>query len=75
VTEPLGMLPGERVYRVHWVPGSDSLLGICHCGAECRAEEPVALWDWLLAHPDGHRDGHRDGHPAGHSADRPGGPR
>jgi hypothetical protein len=49
------MLRGDRVYRVHWIPGTDTLRGVCHCGAERAAEEPVELWDWLLAHPDGHR--------------------
>ncbi|WP_218617789.1 hypothetical protein [Cryptosporangium aurantiacum] len=39
-----------------WVPGSDRLHGRCHCGAESDAEDPVTLWEWLLAHPD---------HPAG----------
>ncbi|MEU5904570.1 hypothetical protein [Micromonospora sp. NPDC047527] len=50
-----GVLTGDRVYRIHWVPGSDTLRGICHCGAERVAEEPVELWEWLLAHPEGHR--------------------
>lgn len=50
------MLPGERVLRVNWLPGSDRLLGRCHCGAEAEAEDPVEMWEWLLAHPD---------HPAG----------
>jgi hypothetical protein len=52
------MLTGEQVYRVHWVLGTDLLLGVCHCGAEFQADDPVLLWDWLLAHPDGH--GHVD---------------
>lgn len=42
------------VYRVLWVPGSDSLLGVCHCGAERLSEDPVDAWAWLLAHPEGH---------------------
>lgn len=42
------------VYRVRWVPGSDSLLGACHCGAEYLSEDPVDVWAWLHAHPDGH---------------------
>jgi hypothetical protein len=46
------MLPGERVLRVHWLPGSDRLRGRCHCGAETEAEDPVEMWEWLLAHPD-----------------------
>jgi hypothetical protein len=46
---------GSSVYRVVWVPGTDRLRGECHCGAEREAEDPVELWSWLLAHPDGHR--------------------
>jgi hypothetical protein len=45
---------GSAVYRVVWVPGTDRLRGECHCGAEREAEDPVELWTWLLAHPDGH---------------------
>jgi hypothetical protein len=58
VTRPpsRGMLDGERVLRVNWLPGSDRLRGRCHCGAETEAEDPVEMWEWLLAHPD---------HPAG----------
>jgi hypothetical protein len=52
------MLAGDRVFRIHWMPGSDTLLGVCHCGAERSAEEPVELWDWLLSHPDGHHAPH-----------------
>ena len=54
---PVRRLPaGERVLRVDWLPGSDRLRGLCHCGAEAEAEDPIAMWEWLLAHPD---------HPAG----------
>lgn len=42
------------VFRVHWLPGTDLLRGICHCGAAHEAEDPVELWSWLLGHPDGH---------------------
>ena len=52
------MLTGEQVYRVHWVLGTDLLLGECHCGARHQAEDPVELWEWLLAHPDGHESPH-----------------
>lgn len=41
----------ENVYRIHWVPGTDRLLGVCFCGEERVFEDPVELWDWLLAHP------------------------
>jgi hypothetical protein len=45
--------PGEiLVLRVNWVPGSDRLRGRCHCGAELEADDPVTMWEWLLAHPD-----------------------
>jgi hypothetical protein len=43
---------GDRVLRVDWLPGSDRLHGRCHCGATAEAAEPVAMWEWLLAHPD-----------------------
>lgn len=43
------------VLRVDWVPGTDRLLGTCHCGAQHLAEAPADIWQWLLAHPDGHR--------------------
>jgi hypothetical protein len=46
---------GGRVYRVHWLLGTDRLTGVCHCGAEHESEDPVELWEWLLAHPEGHR--------------------
>lgn len=38
--------------RVEWSPGSDTLTGICHCGAHHTAEDPLEIWTWLLAHPD-----------------------
>jgi len=44
----------DVVFRVSWQPGADTLLGICHCGAELLADDPIELWAWLLAHPDGH---------------------
>jgi hypothetical protein len=43
---------GATVYRVVWAPGSDRLLGVCHCGAEHDADDPVQVWQWLLAHPE-----------------------
>ncbi|HEU5471074.1 MAG TPA: hypothetical protein VFV67_10505 [Actinophytocola sp.] len=45
----------RTVYTVHWTPGTDLLVGTCHCGAEHTFEDPATLWDWLLRHPDGHR--------------------
>ncbi|MFC9973261.1 hypothetical protein ACFVH6_20450 [Spirillospora sp. NPDC127200] len=44
--------PAGRRLRIEWTPGSDVLVGVCHCGAERRAEDPVELWAWLLSHPD-----------------------
>lgn len=41
-----------NVQRVSWLPGSDRLSGRCFCGAESEAEDPVQMWEWLLAHPD-----------------------
>jgi hypothetical protein len=48
------MLAGDRVYRVHWVLGTDRLRAVCHCAAEREFDDPVRLWEWLLAHPAGH---------------------
>jgi hypothetical protein len=42
------------IYRIDWVLGTDLLVGICFCGARREADDPVELWAWLLAHPDGH---------------------
>lgn len=47
-------LPGDRVLLVRWEPGSDTLLGVCHCGAEHLAQSPAEIWEWLLGHPVGH---------------------
>ena len=52
----------RAVLRVDWLPGSDRLRGRCHCGAETEAEDPVEMWEWLLAHPD---------HPSGGAAPAP----
>ncbi|WP_330249514.1 hypothetical protein OG874_24700 [Nocardia sp. NBC_00565] len=41
-------------YRVEWYPGTDQLLGVCHCGATHVADDPIEVWQWLLAHPAGH---------------------
>ena len=32
-------------------PGTDRLHGVCHCGAEREAEDPVEMWEWLLGPP------------------------
>ena len=52
VTPPLGPPPAADLIRVRWLPGSDRLVGTCHCGAEHTAEDPEQLWQWLLAHPE-----------------------
>jgi hypothetical protein len=46
------MLLGRTVNRITWRAGTDLLVGTCHCGAVGEAEDPVAMWAWLLAHPD-----------------------
>lgn len=50
----------RTVYRIVWEPGSDRLHGTCHCGAEHNSDDPVEMWQWLLAHPD-----HADATPNG----------
>ena len=70
MSERTAMLTGDRVYRVHWRLGTDLLAGVCHCGAEHESEDPIELWEWLLAHPDGH-SGHSDGRCAGPAPPRP----
>lgn len=50
-----------EVYRIDWTPGDDTLHGVCHCGAEHRATDPVQMWEWMLAHPRGHSTGSGDG--------------
>ncbi|MFD4763565.1 hypothetical protein ACFWOJ_33380 [Streptomyces sp. NPDC058439] len=42
----------DTVYRVDWLPGTDVLNGRCHCGAGHESQDPVAMWEWMLAHPD-----------------------
>lgn len=48
------MLPGDTVVRIEWLPGTDVLVGTCHCTARHEAEDPVQMWEWLLSHPEGH---------------------
>jgi hypothetical protein len=55
MSERVARLRGDTVYRIHWKLGTDLQVGVCHCGAEHESEDPVELWEWLLAHPDGHR--------------------
>lgn len=55
--EPTRMLGGRSVYRIVWKLNTDVLVGYCWCGESVEADDPIVLWDWLLAHPDGHDDG------------------
>ena len=48
------MLRGAKVMRIVWMPGTDLLEGICHCSATHVCNDPLVMWDWLLAHPVGH---------------------
>lgn len=60
--------PTGEIYRIDWLPGTDTLHGTCHCGAEHTAQDPVTMWEWMLGHPEGHRS-HPEGHrtrPEGH---------
>ncbi|MFC5952101.1 hypothetical protein ACFQH9_27935 [Pseudonocardia lutea] len=54
IPETPPVLSGDRVYRIHWVLGTDRLRAVCHCGSERIFDDPVELWEWLLAHPEGH---------------------
>ncbi|POX38607.1 hypothetical protein C3486_22455 [Streptomyces sp. Ru73] len=58
--EPTRMLTGRTVYRVVWKLDTDVLVGYCWCGASHEDVDPIALWDWLLAHPDTHGDSGTD---------------
>jgi hypothetical protein len=49
VTAPTG-----EVYRIDWLPGTDTLHGTCHCGREHTSQDPIEMWEWMLAHPNGH---------------------
>lgn len=60
MTSP-SMPRGDTVYRIDWTLGTDVLDGVCHCGARRRSEDPVELWEWLLAHPAGHEPPGRAG--------------
>jgi hypothetical protein len=44
----------REIYRVDWLPGTDVLHGTCHCGAEHASQDPIEMWEWMLAHPEGH---------------------
>ena len=64
---PERMLPGRTVYRVVWKLNTDVLVGYCWCGEPHESEDPIELWEWLLAHPDRHdddADGDRSGDPS-----------
>jgi hypothetical protein len=53
------------VYRVFWVPGTDELRATCHCRAVRSFDDPIELWEWLLAHPVGHEPGAGEPVPTG----------
>ena len=46
--------PTGEVYRIDWLPGTDVLHGTCHCGREHTSQDPIEMWEWMLAHPRGH---------------------
>lgn len=50
------MLRGDSIVRVHWVLDTDQLRAVCHCGATRLFEDPIVLWEWVLAHPEGHEE-------------------
>ncbi len=54
---PTQMLDGRHVYRVVSQLGTDLLVGHCWCGESRSAQDPIELWQWLIAHPDTHGDG------------------
>ncbi|KUO05771.1 hypothetical protein [Streptomyces caeruleatus] len=61
--------PTGEIYRIDWLPGTDILHGTCHCGREHTSQDPIEMWEWMLAHPQGHQpQGHQlQGHqPQGH---------
>ncbi len=51
-----GTPTAREVYRIHWLPGTDQLHGVCHCDAEHTDEDPVEMWSWMLTHE--HRQQH-----------------
>ena len=50
-----GMRVSRGQFRVDWLPGTDTLRGVCLCGATTFAEDPIVLWNWLLTHRDEHK--------------------
>ncbi|ONI83585.1 hypothetical protein ALI22I_34490 [Saccharothrix sp. ALI-22-I] len=71
MNDRVAMLRGNTVYRIHWELGTDVLIGVCHCGAEHESEDPIELWEWLLAHPEGHEPPAADRQPDQPPADQP----
>ncbi|WUL88998.1 hypothetical protein OHA41_38920 (plasmid) [Streptomyces sp. NBC_00342] len=45
-------MTADAVLRVQWLPGTDELLGTCHCAAIFSSQDPEELWEWLHDHPD-----------------------
>ena len=60
---PARVLSGRRVFRIVWLPGTDQLQGTCYCGAVHDSEDPIELWDWLLAHAERHGGGGPESRP------------
>lgn len=58
--------PTGEIYRIDWLPGTDILHGTCHCGREHTAQDPVEMWEWMLAHPQRHQPGDPQGDQRGH---------
>ena len=58
---PSRMLNGRSVYRIVWKLNTDVLIGYCWCGETHEDIDPIAMWDWLLAHPDTHDTAGADG--------------
>jgi hypothetical protein len=48
------MTTATESFSATWTPGSTTLTGTCFCGARHHDSDPVAMWDWLDAHPVGH---------------------
>jgi len=69
-TAPNRMLPGDSVYRIVWLPGTDTLIGYHPSGASHEAQDPIELWEWLLNYPGDGDDEPGPGEGSGPSPDR-----
>lgn len=50
-----GSFQTGEIYRIDWLPGTDILHGTCHCEREHTTQDPIEMWEWMLAHPQGHQ--------------------